>query len=154
LATEKGTELTGEGKGKETPPPTKELPAGIPAPASEQYRDPPAQGLEGIGSFQGVEVARWIIPELEYAQKHGWTGKITSGYRPGPDPSTTTGVSEHAGKRYPHSAVDFGGPTEYENREAFFRATKGYTGLPLIPAQFKNYEGHPSDGGHASGTGH
>lgn len=130
------------------------LPNGIPKAASGNYRNPPSQGPSGLGTFQGFQVALWIIPELEYAQKHGWTGKLTSGYRPGADPNTAAGVSEHSGTQYPHGAVDFGGPTEYTNREAFFAACKGYTGLTLIPAQFTNYEGHPSDGGHASGTGH
>lgn len=148
-----------EGLLEEHPAPIVEATTGtatgtIPAPASGSYRNPPAQGTIGIGSFQGFEVALWIIPELEYAQKNGWTGRITSGYRPGADPNTATGASEHSGTQYPHGAVDFGGPTEYTNREAFFAAAKGYTGLPLIPAQFTNYQGNPSDGGHASGTGH
>src|SRR6201999_3473173 len=118
----------------------------IPKAASGQYRLPPTKGPKGVGSFQGFQVALWIIPELEYAQQHGWKGRITSGYRPGVDPNTTTGVSEHSGPQYPDGAVDFGVPTEYTNREEFFAAVKDYKGLPLIPAQFTNYQGNPSDG--------
>lgn len=136
------------------------VPKGIPKAASGQYRSPPTQGPVGTETPaaswnpQNKVVAKWIVPELEYAAAHGWSGAITSGFRPGSDPNTVTGVSEHSGEQYPHGAIDFGGPTEYTNREAFFAATKGYTGLTLIPAQFTNYEGNPSDGGHASGTGH
>lgn len=136
------------------------VPKGIPQAASGQYRSPPTQGPVGTETPsaswnpQNKVVAKWIVPELEYAAAHGWSGAITSGFRPGSDPNTVTGVSEHSGEQYPHGAIDFGGPTEYTNREAFFAATKGYTGLTLIPAQFTNYEGNPSDGGHASGTGH
>lgn len=124
------------------------VPSGVPAPASGQYRNPPAQGPKGTGSFEGITVARWIIPALQYARKHGWTGSPTSGYRPGPDPHTVTGASEHQGTQYPHGAVDFGGYGAFAERAAFFAHMAGYTGLPIIPAQF------PGDGGHASGTGH
>lgn len=135
------------------------VPAGIPKAASGHYRNPPTQGPKGVTvpkkawNPQGLPVARWIVPMLEYASQHGWTGSITSGYRPGYDPNTSSGKSEHSGTQYPAGAVDFGGPTEYANRESFFAACKGYTGLPIIPAQFTNYHGYPSDGGHASGTG-
>ena len=137
------------------------MPAGIPAPMSGQYRLPPTQGPIGVGSWGGYQVADWIIPELQYAHTHGWSGNISSGYRPGNDPGTATGgPGEHAGTQYPHGAVDFGGPDApgapgYNNRAAFFSALKGYKGLTLIPEQFPPYGPYPvGDGGHASGTGH
>lgn len=104
----------------------------------------------GLGMFDGMQVASWIIPELLYAQSHGWRGRITSGYRPGFDPHAPSG-SEHALTRYPGGAVDFGGmvdPAGGANRAAFMAATAGYKGLRLIPATgFR-------DDGHMSGTGH
>jgi hypothetical protein len=133
----------------------------FPAPMASQYRNPPSSGPSGLGSFQGLQVALWIIPQLQYAQAHGWTGSITSGYRGGADPGTATGgAGEHSGTQYPHGAVDFGGPDApggpaYTNRANFFKACAGYTGLPLIPEQFAPYAQYPvGDGGHASGTGH
>lgn len=133
----------------------KGVPSGIPAPQAGQYRNPPSQGPVGTGTFQGFTVAKWIIPMLEYAKAHGWKGSITSGYRPGVDPHTTSGGSEHAGTQYPHGAVDFGGPEAFGERAAFFAHVDGYGGLPLIPAQFGPYSAYPQgDGGHASGTGH
>ena len=104
----------------------------------------------GLGVFDGLRVADWIIPELQYAQAHGWSGRITSGYRPGFDPNAPGG-SEHALINYPGGAVDFGGmidPMGLENKLRFMTATQGYTGLRLLPAiGFR-------DDGHMSGTGH
>jgi hypothetical protein len=131
----------------------KEVPNGFPAPMSSQYRNPPAQGPTGTGTFQGVTVAKWTIPMLEYGKAHGWTGQITSGYRPG-------SAGEHSKTQYPGGAVDFGGPgpvtnSAGQNRAAFFAACNGFTGLPLIPAQFPPYAEYPEgDAGHSSGTGH
>jgi hypothetical protein len=127
-----------------------EIPSGIPKPEREEYRKPPPQGPTGTATFQGVTVAKWTLPMLEYAQGHGWTGQITSGYRPYEE-------SEHAKTQYPGGAIDFGGPVPNPNpnREAFFAACAGFAGLPLIPAQFKPYAAYPQgDGGHASGTGY
>jgi hypothetical protein len=130
-------------------------PGDIPAPESSQFRDPPASGPDGLGTFQGITVALWTIPMLQYAVDHGWTGHITSGYRPG---SVTT--SMHAGTQYPYGAIDFGGPGNLQspgalNRAAFFAACAGFVGLELIPAQFPPYPAYPEgDGGHSSGTGH
>lgn len=104
-----------------------------------------------LGTFDGLKVAKWIIPELQYARAHGWDGRITSGYRTGPDPEAVDGLSEHALDIYPGGAVDFGGMHEAAaaaNRAAFIRATAGYTGKRLLlPIGF-------SDDGHMSGTGH
>jgi hypothetical protein len=103
-----------------------------------------------LGTFDGLTVADWIIPELKYAQAHGWRGSITSGYRPGADPKAPGG-SMHALDVYPGGAVDFGGesdPAGLANREAFLAATAGYTGSKLLkPIGFR-------DDGHLSGTGH
>jgi TP901 family phage tail tape measure protein len=108
----------------------------------------------GVGGFDGLPVAQWIVPELAYARAHGWPGHITSGYRPGFDSHTASGDSEHRGTSYPHGAVDFGGmvdPVGLANRNAFMAATAGYRGPRLIPAQGFKDDGHMSGTGHARG---
>lgn len=141
---------------------TKNVPSGIPAPQAGQYRNPPSQGPVGLATPKapwnpgGLTFARWIAAELEWAYGHGWRGPYpTSGYRPGIDPHTASGGSEHSGTQYPHGAVDFGGPEDFGARASFFAHVDGYEGLPLIPAQFGPGGLYPhGDGGHASGTGH
>lgn len=102
------------------------------------------------GHFDGISVADWIIPELQYGRVHGWSGPLTSGIRLGFDPHAPDG-SEHALDIYPGGAVDFGGmvdPAALANRAAFIKATAGYTGKRLLtPIGFR-------DDGHMSGTGH
>lgn len=107
-------------------------------------------GPGGVGSYEGVPMANWVIQSLLFARGKGWRGHPTSGYRPGFDPHTATGASEHQGTRYPHGAVDFGGfvdPAARAVRDAVVRATAGYKYPLLHPIGF-------SDDGHASGTGH
>lgn len=103
-----------------------------------------------LGTFDGLQVASWIVPELQFARKHGWPGHITSGLRLGFDPHAPSG-SMHALDIYPGGAVDFGGmvdPAGLANRAAFISATAGYTGKKLLtPIGFR-------DDGHMSGTGH
>lgn len=113
-------------------------------------------GVSGLGSFDGLQVADWIIPELEYAQQHGWKGRITSGYRSPTEVVHSSvvapqGHSEHQGIQWPHGAVDFGSPAEGANREAFERAAAGYTGHRLIKATGFTDLGHMSGTGHALG---
>lgn len=113
----------------------------------------PSGGPAGVGTFGGFPVAKWIIPELEYARAHGWTGNITSGYRDHLVAGETH-LGEHSGIQYPHGAVDFGGgwgywdPVAAANRAAFESAARGYKGRRLIePIGFVDW-------GHMSGTGH
>lgn len=35
----------------------------------------------GVVTYDGVRVARWIVPYLDYARRHGWPGHLVSGYR-------------------------------------------------------------------------
>jgi hypothetical protein len=113
---------------------------------------PHGGGFSGsqLTSFDGVTVAKWIANELGYARAHGWSGPITSGYRPGFDPHTVNGFSEHSLDIYPGGAVDFGGmvdPAAAANRAAFMAAAAGYPGPRLrLPNGFR-------DDGHMSGTG-
>ena len=107
-------------------------------------------GPNGVGSFGGVPMANWVISSLKYAQGKGVPVRPTSGYRPGFDPHTLTGHSEHSGTQYPHGAVDFGG---YHNaaakamKDAVVAATADFKWPLLAPKGFV-------DDGHASGTGH
>ncbi len=113
----------------------------------------PAGGPKGLATFGGVTMAKWIANELAWATAHGWHGQPTSGYRPGFDPHTATGASEHQGTQYPHGAVDFGGfvdPAAKATKMALLALADrlGYPGPRLVaPVGF-------SDDGHLSGTGH
>lgn len=113
-------------------------------------------GVAGLGKFDGLPVASWIIPELLYAQRHGWHGDITSGWRSPTEVIHSSvvapqGQSEHQGTQWPHGAVDFGSPSEGTNRKAFERASVGYTGHRLIKATGFVDEGHMSGTGHERG---
>lgn len=118
--------------------------AGVPVDATPS-------GVKGLATFKGVTMAKWIADELSWATRHGWSGQPTSGYRPGFDPHTASGHSEHQGTQYPHGAVDFGGfvdPAAYATKMALLDVARGYHGHKLIaPVGF-------SDDGHLSGTGH
>jgi TP901 family phage tail tape measure protein len=110
-------------------------------------------GPSGVGTFGGITVADWIIPELNYGRAHGWHGPITSGVRYGFDPHAPSG-SEHALIQYPGGAVDFGGmvdPAAAANRAAFEAAVVGYTGKRLIKATGFRDDGHMSGTGHSMG---
>lgn len=73
---------------------------------------PPA----GVTTFDGKPCARWVAQELEWARKHGWTGRLESGYRSKSDqervcatgvkPCAKPGTSNHEGKVYPKGAAD------------------------------------------------
>jgi hypothetical protein len=105
----------------------------------------------GTSVYKGKRMATWVAQALRYAAAHGsGDPQPTSGYRPGFDPHTATGTSEHQGTQYPHGAVDFGGmvdPAAYPKKMAVVNATRGYRYPLLAPIGFR-------DDGHASGTGH
>lgn len=71
---------------------------------------------KGVASFEGTKVAAWIEPALAYARKHGWQGKVNSGYRSFADqtriynsgvrPAARPGTSNHEGTDFPRGAVD------------------------------------------------
>lgn len=71
---------------------------------------------KGITQFDGKPVAAWIAPVLAYAQKHGWQGSVTSGYRTlaqqtqiynsGVRPAAKPGTSNHEMTAFPGGAVD------------------------------------------------
>ena len=64
-------------------------------------------------------IATWIIPILEWASQHGWTGTVTSGYRTYYEQaqlnaagafSAPAGLSNHETSVYPGGAVDVTSP--------------------------------------------
>jgi hypothetical protein len=77
---------------------------------------PPGGYPAGVGDFQGKPVADWIIPILQYARQHGWTGTVNSGYRSfaqqkaiydsGVRPAAVPGTSNHESDQFPGGAVD------------------------------------------------
>jgi hypothetical protein len=108
------------------------------------------KGPKGVGTFNGIPMADWVIDSLNYGRRHGAHGNPTSGYRPGYDPHTDSGSSEHQGTQYPHGAVDFGGyhdAAALAAKMSYVHATAGYKYPLLAPKGF-------IDDGHASGTGH
>ncbi len=65
-------------------------------------------------------IADWIIPILEWAHLHGWTGTVTSGYRTFYEQaqlnaagafSAPAGLSNHETTAYPGGAVDVTSPS-------------------------------------------
>lgn len=72
--------------------------------------------LKGVTQFDGKPVAKWIAPILQYAQQHGWTGSVNSGYRSfaqqkqiydsGVRPAAVPGTSNHEMTAFPGGAVD------------------------------------------------
>jgi hypothetical protein len=75
----------------------------------------------GVTTFDGVRVARWMVPYLKWARAHGWHGWLISGFR---DPAYSEWLcfhmcgkpqcpgkcagrsSRHVGKKKPNGAVD------------------------------------------------
>jgi hypothetical protein len=111
--------------------------------------------VKGTTDWNGVTIAKWIYPALLWAKENGGNTDVTSGYRPGVDPHTASGASEHQGDCYASSgekgAIDFGDftdPVGKEHRESFLDSLhKGYPGPMLIKATGF------SDFGHCSATG-
>lgn len=109
-----------------------------------------ASGPDGVGAFEGIPMANWVIGALRYARAKGFSANPTSGYRTHAH-NVAMGrnyFSEHEGTQYPHGAVDFGGFYDHiSTKMAFVDAVKDYRYPMLAPIGFR-------DDGHASGTGH
>lgn len=85
-------------------------------------------GASGVGVFDGVPVALWLIPYLQWARANGWRGRLVSGWR---DPKYSEGLcyrmcgrpscpgrcagrnSNHAGSRRPKGAGDVSDYTRF-----------------------------------------
>ena len=75
----------------------------------------------GVGRYDGVPVANWMVPYLQWARDNGWKGRLVSGWR---DPNYSESLcrrmcgaprcpgrcagtsSNHVGSVEPHGAVD------------------------------------------------
>lgn len=103
-----------------------------------------------LGTFDGLPVAKWIIPELLWARQHGWSGHVTSGYRPasevvhGEFATAPQGQSEHRLDIYPGGAVDV---SDYQQ---FAQIIAGYPGADRL-IQLGIDPLHFSGTGHAAG---
>ncbi len=113
------------------------------------------RGGGGTVMWGGVPIAAWIAPELKWAQRQGWGGSVTSGYRSyaeqavlyarylaGGPLAAAPGTSEHESTRYPGGAVDV---TDYTTLSRI---------APRYPGAQKLIWFGPGDPVHFSGTGH
>jgi hypothetical protein len=96
----------------------------------------------------GRPIADWIVPVLQWASQHGWTGAVTSGYRSfaeqaqlnaAGDFSAPAGTSNHESTAYPGGAVDVTNPSQllavlpgYPGRETLHGGVLG----PIDPEHF------------------
>jgi hypothetical protein len=80
---------------------------------------------------QQKPIAGWIVPVLDWASQHGWSGSVTSGYRSYSQQSqinasgafsAPAGKSNHETTVYPGGAVDVSDPSQ------LIQVLKGYTG--------------------------
>ena len=100
-----------------------------------------------LSSYDGLPVAKWIIPELAWARSHGWGGQVTSGYRSpsqvvhGVFATAPQGQSEHRLDVYPGGAVDVSDYQQFASIIAGYPGTQKLIQLPIDPLHF-------------SGTGH
>lgn len=109
----------------------------------------------GVGTYQGTAVAKWIIPILNYARSHGWSGSVTSGYRSfaqqkaiydsGVRPAAVPGTSNHEGDQFPRGAVDVSNAQQLSSILAHspYASTLVYAGSK-DPVHFS----HPHNGGY------
>jgi hypothetical protein len=116
-----------------------------------------ASGPKGLGTFDGFQVADWIIPVLNWARGHGCAGRVTSGYRPGVDPHTASGTSSHQGTQWPSGAIDVGGPGAVAEGTQLYDVLQGYPRSPNLKWGGIYISGYTGPGGHDyghfSGTG-
>jgi hypothetical protein len=80
-----------------------------------------AEVPEAVWNPHSKPIADWIIPVLQWAYQHGWTGTVTSGYRTFYEQaqlnaagaySAKAGLSNHETTKYPGGAVDVTNPSQ------------------------------------------
>jgi hypothetical protein len=107
--------------------------AGIVLPSGdnvESFAEGPRYSAAGVAEVETPEaawnprmkpIADWIIPVLQWASLHGWTGTVTSGYRTYYEQaqlnaagafSAPAGLSNHETTKYPGGAVDVTDPSQ------------------------------------------
>jgi hypothetical protein len=93
-------------------------------------------------------IADWIVPVLEWAYEHGWTGTVTSGYRTfqeqaelnaAGDFSAPAGTSNHESTEYPGGAVDVTEPAQLIAVLANYRGPEKLIGGVLGPVDPEHF---------------
>ena len=111
-----------------------------------------AQRPEVVWNPRHKPIADWIIPILEWAYGHGWSGTVTSGYRTyyeqaqlnaAGDFSAPAGSSNHESTVYPGGAVDVSNPSQ------LLSVLSKYSGTPKLVGGVLG----PVDPEHFSATG-
>lgn len=111
----------------------------------------------GTEKFNGLHVAKWIVPALKWARQNGWHGKITSGFRSVDHNREIGGArgSHHTQTKYPGGAIDVGAPEDRTAGSALAKVLRGYRGahklLQGTPAHGNTW--HGGDYGHFSASG-
>jgi hypothetical protein len=91
------------------------------APSNSPGAGTGAETPEAVWNPRSKPIAGWIIPVLQWAYQHGWTGTVTSGYRTFAEQaqlnaagaySAPAGVSNHETTAYPGGAVDVTNPSQ------------------------------------------
>lgn len=111
----------------------------------------------GVTRYDGVPVAIWLVPYLQWARNHGWQGRLVSGWRSpayseslcihmcgAPQcPGTCAGrASNHSGSEKPHGALDV---------SDYLKFAQVIKGCPRSPRIFNDL---PRDLVHFSANGH
>ena len=138
--------------------------SGVPAATSATgltAADPTSTGVVAPGAVvaqaswnpEQKPIAGWIVPVLDWASQHGWSGSVTSGYRDYSQQasinasgafSAPAGKSNHETTQYPGGAVDVTDPAQ------LIQVLKGYTG----PYKLVGGVLGAADPEHFSATGH
>jgi hypothetical protein len=122
------------------------------APANSGGPAAEAQTPEAVWNPRLKPIADWIVPILEWAHEHGWTGTVTSGYRTFYEQaqlnaagaySAQAGLSNHETTRYPGGAVDVTSSSQ------LIAVLRGYAG----PVKLVGGVLGPIDPEHFSATG-
>jgi hypothetical protein len=93
-------------------------------------------------------IADWIVPVLQWAYQHGWTGYVTSGYRTYAEQaalnsaglfSAPAGSSNHESTAYPGGAVDVTNPSQLIQVLAGYQGPEKLIGGVLGPADPEHF---------------
>jgi hypothetical protein len=107
---------------------------------------------EAAWNPQSKPIADWIVPVLEWAAHHGWSGAVTSGYRTYFEQAQLNAAgafSARAGKSNHETTVYPGGAVDVTNPAQLITVLRGYTG----PMKLVGGVLGPIDPEHFSATG-
>ena len=111
-----------------------------------------------LGTYDGLQVAKWIIPELAWARSKGWGGSVTSGWRSptqvvsGVFATAPQGQSEHRLDVYPGGAVDVSDYQQFAQIIAGYPGAQKLIQLGIDPLHFSG-TGHRTGGIYAGAFG-